>query len=634
MSRIEFANRLLVVSVSAAVIASVLSGAAAATPDPDRPPVSRIAGTRAETGRIVRPLDPAAPEAGSIRVGYERHRARGRPVGTILAIEGGPGYATTSSRDYYLELFRPLLADHDLLLIDSRGTGSSSPIRCRRLQSYRGNYLRAVRRCGRQLGSFSDVYGSAFVADDFVAVLDRLQIDQVDVYGDSYGTFLGQAFAVRHPDRVRSLTLDAAYPVAGQDPLYPDLNRAIRSAFRVVCERDEECRGDPVRRFRRLAERLDRKPLRGRAYDADGVRRTVVVDAPFLAYLMGTATYGTTVYEELDTAGRAWLRRGDPAPLLRIAAEQDTYGGAGPVRDYSEGAYLAVTCHDYPQLWDQQSGFAARGRQHDAALAALSRVQPKIFAPFTIAQWVASSWSEFDSCLYWPRPSRLVPAVPDPPTYPSMPTLVLVGDLDSVTSAEGSRIVAGNFPDATYVEIANVGHVTALADYSRCASRLVRRFVRDLDPGPAGCARAEYPPVRTTDAFWRRFSAVDAVPGAGSRRDRRVVNAVTQTVGDVFPRWFAMYGTDGRGLRGGRFTTSGTDRVRFRLDRIRFVGDLAVSGRITWNRRTGRVVAGVGFEGAARGHLRLRWNDHRRYAQARARGRIGGRPVDLRLPAP
>ncbi len=499
-------RRIVVVGVGLlALILTLLSApsqAAVGDGDPHPKPVERTATLKVTRGHITRPIDPTGATPGTIRVGYELHGAMSAPLGTILAIEGGPGYATTESRDYYLDLYAPLLKNRNLLLIDARGTGTSSPIRCRRLQSYVGSYAKAVRRCGRHLGPTSDLYGSAFVADDFVAVLDKLKIAAVDVYGDSYGTFLGQAFTVRHPDRVRSLTLDAAYPVVKQNPWYPDLNRALRGAFRTVCERDQECRGNPVRRLRKVADRLNKRPLRGTAYDADGTRRQVRLDVGGLAYLMGVATYGTTVYEELDTAGKVWLKRNDPRPLLRIAAEQGSYGGAGAARYYSEGAYLAVICNDYPQLWDLNATIVTRRAQFADSVKTLRRTAPQTFAPFTIKEWMSSSWAEFDSCLNWPRPSNFVPPAPEPTDYPEVPTLVLVGDLDSITSAEGSRLVVDAFPNATYVEVANVGHVTALADRSRCASDIARRFVRTLDPGDTGVCANGVPP----DADHRRIS--------------------------------------------------------------------------------------------------------------------------------
>jgi pimeloyl-ACP methyl ester carboxylesterase len=160
-------------------------------------------------------LDPGDPDGATITIGFELHRAtnHNKPaLGTIVTVEGGPGYASTDSRDYYLDLFAPLLARRDLLIVDARGTGTSSFINCPGLESLQGEYLENIRLCGEQLGAASDLYGTALAADDLAAVLDALEIDRIDLYGDSYGTFFGQTFAIRHPDRLRTLTLDAAYP--------------------------------------------------------------------------------------------------------------------------------------------------------------------------------------------------------------------------------------------------------------------------------------------------------------------------------------------------------------------------------------------------------------------------------------
>ena len=298
--------------------------------------------------------DPLDPGGATITIGFELHRAtnHNKPsLGTIVAVEGGPGYASTDSRDYYLDLFAPLLTRRDMLFVDARGTGTSSFINCPGLESLQGDYLENIRLCGEQLGASSDVYGTAFAADDLAAVLDALGIDRIDLYGDSYGTFFGQAFALRHPDRIRTLTLDAAYPVEDQDPWYRDQNRAMRDAFRFVCERDPGCAalgGDVIDRLAALADALRADPLAGQAYDADGVLRDVEIDASFLSYLTGVATYGTTVYEELDGAGRAWLERGDPAPLLRIAAEQTDWTEVGDPAVFSYGLYVAVVMQRLP----------------------------------------------------------------------------------------------------------------------------------------------------------------------------------------------------------------------------------------------------------------------------------------------
>lgn len=621
-------------------MAMLVAGMQPGSATPQRVALSPCPGVAgASCGSIDRPLDPSDPSLGTIPIGFELHRSGRRsqsPQGTIVAIEGGPGYATTASRDYYLELFAPLLRTHDLLMMDSRGTGTSQPIDCPRLQSYKGDYLANVALCGAQLGPASDVYGSTFAADDLAAVLDYLNIGSVDLYGDSYGTFLAQSFALRHPDRLRTLTLDAAYPIEDQDPWYRDLNRAMRDAIESVCVEDLECSakpGAPLERVSELAASLRTKPVAGVAYDGDGVRHRVTVDAGMLAFLYASAAYGTTVYEELEAAGEAWLDAADPAPLLRLAAEQTYWGDAGPVEEFSEGLYIAVICNDYPQLWDIASPIDSRSFQLDDSIAELTKTDPLAFAPFTVADWLGSPWVEYDSCINWPAPSLWVPPQPDPAIYPSVPTLVLSGELDSLTSPEGNEIVASRFPESTLVPVANSGHVTALADVNGCAAGIVVQFVLRGSVGDTACA-GDYPSIRTTNQFPRTLADVGISDGPGTARQRRIAGAVAGTIGDLFPRWYAMYGYDGVGLRGGTFKTSGWDQVLFKLRNMRWVEDLSVSGRAEWSRSTGEVAANVTFVGQSAGKLALSWADFEIGGLVAVSGTIDGVPVELSVPAP
>src|SRR5262249_12048587 len=139
--------------------------------------------------------------------------------GTIVAIEGGPGFTSTGSRDSYTTLFDPIMDHRDLLLIDDRGTGRSSPLNCSALQ--RGDdSISAGETCAQQLGDAANDYGAATVADDLADVLDALGAGHIDLYGDSYGTFVAQAFAARHGDLLSTLVLDSAFPVTGGDPFH------------------------------------------------------------------------------------------------------------------------------------------------------------------------------------------------------------------------------------------------------------------------------------------------------------------------------------------------------------------------------------------------------------------------------
>jgi pimeloyl-ACP methyl ester carboxylesterase len=598
---------------------------------------------RPRCGHIRVPLDRQRPAAGTIRIAYElypRRQVRRPLLGTIVAVEGGPGYPSTGSRAYYRDLFGPLLDRRQLLLVDNRGTGKSEAIRCRRLQSYQGDYEQATGRCGRKLGARSDLYGSRIAARDMVAVLDHLGIDRVDLYGDSYGTFFGQTFAVRHPDRLRTLILDAAYFVGGTDPWYTDTNRALRRAFRLACRRSPTCAarpGGPVRRIGRLARLVRDDPIVGRAPNADGVVRRTVVDIDMLIDLVTGAASSPVVYRELDAAARAVLRRQPYAlPLLRLAREHTYVGGAGPVRWWSEGLYAAVACNDYPQPYDMRNRPYRRPAQLQRSVRGLQRHRPHVFAPFTVREWVGSPYGYYDDCLHWPAPSRWSHPVPPDAVYPDVPTLVLAGDMDSLTSPEGARMTARAFPESTYIELANMTHVAALIDFDQCASRIVLRFVRTRSAGDTSCAR-RYHENRLVPTFVRH---ADALGYAGPRR--RTTRVAAATAADVMARWLTMSGKHGVGLQGGRFSTVGgaftSDRpvVRWQLSGVRWVRDVAVTGAMTWNRRSGMVRAQVTATGAGAvdGRLRLRWDDGRRHAGAVATGRLGGQSVEFRFPAP
>jgi pimeloyl-ACP methyl ester carboxylesterase len=590
----------------------------------------------ARCGSIKVRLDREDPSMGKIKIGFMvyPHTDRSEPkLGTIVAVEGGPGFASTKSAAGYLRLFRPLLDRHNLLLVDNRGTGRSEAILCQPLQSYEGDYEDNAAKCGRQLDGAADLYGTHNAVDDMAQVLDALNIRKVDMYGDSYGTFFGQTFAVRHPDRLKSLTLDSAYFVGGADPFYIDTNRAIRNAFRYACERRPSCNrreGSTNARIRQMTKYLRKHPITGRAPNAEGVVKKVTVDVAALVNITWSGSTSTTYYRELDGAIRAALRS-DPyyKPILRLARESTVEGGAGYYKAFSEGLYVAVACNDYPAPFDPTAPFKVRRRQYKEAIETLRQTQAKEFAPFTVTEWVKAV-EYYDDCIKWPRPSRVDPPLPPDAVYPDVPVLVLAGDFDSLTSPEGAIDTAEAFPNSTYVEVANMTHVTAVGDFKRCTSDIVLRFVRTHNTGDTSCAR-EYQEARLVDKFAERAKGL-GLPSGG----RGTAMAAAMTVADVMARWWNMYGDTGVGLQGGRFSTTGLKYVSWELNEVRYVEDVAVSGKVTWNRANGAIVADVTVAGPGveHGTLTLTWNDWNRLAKARAVGTVGDRKVDVKFLAP
>ena len=175
--------------------------------------------------------------------GRHRHgRLRVRPGPRPL--EAGAGHAWCRTRvapatarpappSSYAEMYGPLLDRRNLLLVDQRGTGRSEPIDCPPLQDLKGDYAPAAAACGAALGARADDYSTALSADDLAAVVDALGLGPVDVYGDSYGTFFAQVYAGRHPEQVRSVVLDSAYPTYGEDAWYATQGPAMRDVLRA-----------------------------------------------------------------------------------------------------------------------------------------------------------------------------------------------------------------------------------------------------------------------------------------------------------------------------------------------------------------------------------------------------------------
>jgi hypothetical protein len=99
-------------------------------------------------------------------------------------------------------------------------------------------------------------------------------------------------------------------------------------------------------------------------------------------------------------------------------------------------------------------------------------------------------------------------------------------------------------------------------------------------------------------------------------------------------RWWNNYSGHGVGLRGGTWTYRGGRVVHFRLHGVRLVADLPVSGRMVWDRYAETARVALTVAGAAAGHLTGRWDTRAVGATALLRGRLGGAPVGLRVPAP
>ncbi len=339
-------------------------------------------------GRQV-PLDYSRKASPDIHIGFvwlpaiQRHHAKG----TVLAVEGGPGFATTGTEPEYVAMLGSLRQTRNLLLINLRGTGDSTPLNCTGLEHYGPvqqqfgpAFDKLVAGCGSKLnhtwrysgGGFvhaSDLFNTANSARDVSGILAAMLLGRVDLYGDSYGSWFAQVFASRYASQLRSVTLDSTYQVLGLDPWYTTTVVTARQAFIQACERSRACESaaggnGAWTRIGKLAARLARKPVTGPTVSPEGTVTRLTVTVNTLVNLINNAGFDSVVYRDLDAAARALLQHHDQAPLLRLAAlslgfDNTNFG----LPEFSDGLYFAVACTDYVQLFSRSAAPKVRAQQ-------------------------------------------------------------------------------------------------------------------------------------------------------------------------------------------------------------------------------------------------------------------------------
>ena len=420
-------------------------------------------------GHIEVPNVRGAPELGNRRIGFAL-RPRGDrsrpPLGTIVFIEGGPGYAATNFDAIRptTAVFAPFLDRYQLLAIDQRGTGLSQPLDCRGLQRGRMPYEKALRACARQLGPLYQGYTTAESAADVEAVREALGIDRsrMILYGDSYGTYLGQSYAARYGGDLKGLILSSAYP--GDDPFWRTLYPAARRSIRLACVRSPRCSGDALARFDRVIREA-------------GPRSGFVQQ--LLDYTMLSASsYAPGSWRRLNARVSRWLDGRRERLRATVAPGSPD---SGPPRYFSQGMFLATICNDYPVPWDRSSPVGERKVEFRNAVRAF---RPRdLFAPLSREAWANSSASGMSACLAWPGPTDLMePAIPPGQAMPAgLDTLVTAGEFDVITSVAEARQVERRFPRGRLYVGRNMGHASELYfPFTSPVTKRIRQFVHSI----------------------------------------------------------------------------------------------------------------------------------------------------------
>jgi pimeloyl-ACP methyl ester carboxylesterase len=388
----------------------------------------------------------------------------------LVVLAGGPGQAATSLAPFASRLLE-VRRTRDVLLIDQRGTGRSSPLACKAFvldddpaQALDTDPVPRANACLDELRAtgvdITQYTTHAWVAD-LEAVRRALGIERWNLWGGSYGTRVAQEYVRRHAPHVRTLILDGVAPpsLKVSSGVWASREQALDALF-AACAASAACgRSHPG-----LRANLDRLAL---ALGPDG--RDVIVADPrtgagqslrltFDAVLTGLQPLvylpelAVLIPEILERAAN-----GDFAPLFATAQMV-----TGELAEQTNVAlHYAVTCaEDAPRVTGDD-------RQRLSALRS-GPLAAKVLAV----------------CDAWPR-AKVAPEALSP-VQSDVPTLLLSGALDPVTPPAYADEVAKALRNAKHVVAGGYGHIVSP---HACGPRLIAAFVESaaFEALPAPC---------------------------------------------------------------------------------------------------------------------------------------------------
>ncbi|HUY83306.1 MAG TPA: alpha/beta fold hydrolase, partial [Steroidobacteraceae bacterium] len=402
----------------------------------------------------------------------------------LFLLAGGPGQ---SAIDMYVETagaFAEIHRDHDIVMLDQRGTGRSAPLNCAYPDDWSGGadalaeVRRATRACLAKYGERVRWYTTSAAVVDLDAARRALGYRQIDLYGASYGTRVAMQYMRHYGFAVHAAILDGVVdperPLGADAPLYGERSLGLIVAR---CAASPDC----ALAFPRLAQELGALRRRfgpetvGVTLDdpTDGAPRNIVFSRGVLAAALRFLSYS-----------------GTEASLLPLLIHQAAAGNLAPLAaqaiitarriggQLASGMQMSVICSEDAPFFgaaDLDRARLAKTYQGTDQLDAFAQI-----------------------CRIWPQGP--VDADLHAPLRSSVPTLLLAGAADPVTPPAAARRVARGLANHRLLVLAGEGHGQLATG---CVPRLMAQFLRigsarRLD---ASCLARQRPPP-----FFLRFT--------------------------------------------------------------------------------------------------------------------------------
>jgi pimeloyl-ACP methyl ester carboxylesterase len=463
---------------------------------------------KASCGYLVVPENRNRPTGRTIKLMVAKYPARSteKRADPVVYLAGGPGDIAPLEINGLIAA--DFIRDRDIVVMSQRGTMFSEPaLTCASIDDFarellglrfyseatKRAHLAATEACHRDLaatGADLSAYNSTESAADFADLRKALGYETWNVYGTSYGSYLAQTLMRDHPEGIRSVVLDSVLPTTYNVAAnWLNARDGFDNIFQA-CAAEAACSAAHPRleeTFTGLVNKLEAEPLTATVRDpATGEDVKVVLDGGALVDWLRNQNYGVPTLQAAPNRIDG-LAAGRPEAIEAIALDRASRATPpGPdVPALGYGLAVGVSCREsYPFATPED--LAAAGRE----------AFPHY--PASIQDEGVGGWAYFNEDC---REVWKVPAAPDAmhqPVASSIPTLLISGSFDTLTSLAGAKAAAAKLSNATIISIRGIGHF--VSPWSPCAQAVIVSFLADPAAPDTSCLGALKPPSFTSAA--------------------------------------------------------------------------------------------------------------------------------------
>lgn len=388
----------------------------------------------------------------------------------IVIIDGGPGSGSIDGIWWWYD--HPIRNNRDIILIDARGTGFSSPRLCPDLGNQFFKILAknqssakdeeekvmAALACKQQLvgnGVNVNAYNSKNIAQDLHAIKEYLRYPNWHVYAVSYGTYVAQVYASMFPNDVKALILDS--PIS-QISEYYTLNTTnyVSSLNRLfaTCRNDPKCDAeypDLEDIYYKVIDDLIKSPITVKVDKSSIEEGVFTYNAEDFKIAIHQALYQKELIEVLPLLIYQFHDRNKDALSALVAAFSSALA-----LDY--GMYYCVSCNEALPM-NSIEKYQENSNKYPRLNGGLSFYN-----------------SDFAVCNKWNATIDTASIAPLQISKLDMPTLIFTGYFDPITPSRNGDSLLLNLKNSSLLAAQDLGHASS---YTNHGFELVTKFVNN-----------------------------------------------------------------------------------------------------------------------------------------------------------